>query len=62
MVEKGTGRKLKVLRSDNGGEYTSTQFQDYLKSEGVIHERRLHNKMVLQNDQIEHSSKWYELC
>ena len=28
----------KVLRSDNGGEYTGKQFQEYLKSEGVRHE------------------------
>ena len=38
LVEKSTGRKLKVLRTDNGGEYTSTEFESYLKSEGVRHE------------------------
>ena len=38
LVEKSSGRKLKVLRSDNGGEYTSAEFEDYLKSEGVRHE------------------------
>ena len=32
------GKKLKVLRSDNGGEYTGKQFQEYLRSEGVRHE------------------------
>ena len=37
-VEKSTGAKLKVLRTDNGGEFTSTEFQKYLKSEGVRHE------------------------
>jgi len=41
MVEKSTGRKVKTLRSDNGGEYTSKQFQDYLDSEGVKHERTI---------------------
>ena len=39
LVERSSGRKLKVLRSDNGGEYTSTKFQDYLKSEGISHQR-----------------------
>ena len=39
LVEKSSGRKLKVFRTDNGGEYTSTKFQDYLKAEGVRHER-----------------------
>ena len=38
MVEKLTGRKLKVLRSDNGGEYTSEEFSKFLKSEGISHE------------------------
>ena len=39
LVEKSSGRKLKVLRTDNGGEYTSTKFEDYLNAEGVRHER-----------------------
>ena len=39
LVEKSSGRKLKVLRTDNGGEYTSTEFEDYLREEGVRHER-----------------------
>ena len=28
-VEKEQGRSVKCLRSDNGGEYTSREFQDY---------------------------------
>jgi transposase InsO family protein len=28
---------LKALRSDNGGEYLSTQFKDYLFSHGITH-------------------------
>ncbi len=36
---KSSGRELKVLRSDNGGEYTSERFTEYLRSEGVTHER-----------------------
>ncbi len=39
MVEKSTGRQLKALRSDNGGEYTSTEFTEFLRSEGIRHER-----------------------
>ena len=38
MVENGSGRKLKILRSDNGGEYTSAEFTAYLKEQGVRHE------------------------
>ena len=39
MVEKSSGHKLKVLRTDNGGEYTSLEFEEYLESEGIRHER-----------------------
>ena len=38
QVEKSTGCSLKILRSDNGGEYTSNEFRSYLKTEGVRHE------------------------
>ena len=37
-VEIQTGKKVKGLRSDNGGEYTSDQFKSFLRSEGVKHE------------------------
>ena len=39
MVEKSSGEKIKTLRSDNGGEYTSKEFEDYLKKNGIRHER-----------------------
>ena len=39
LAEKQSKRKLKTLRTDNGGEYTSTQFEKYLKEEGIRHER-----------------------
>lgn len=38
VVENSSGRKLKTLRTDNGGEYTSAEFDAYLKEEGVRHE------------------------
>jgi hypothetical protein len=34
-VERETGKKLKVLRTDNGGEFTSVQFGDYCAGEGI---------------------------
>ena len=34
MVEKSSGEKIKTLCSDNGSEYTSKEFEDYLKKEG----------------------------
>ena len=39
MVEKSSGEKIKTLRSDNGGEYTSKEFEYYLKKNGIRHER-----------------------
>ena len=39
MVEKSNGEKIKTLRSDNGGEYTSKEFEDNLKKNGIRHER-----------------------
>ena len=38
MVEKSSGHQVKTLRSDNGGEYLSDEFQAYLKKEGIEHE------------------------
>ncbi|KAM0993394.1 hypothetical protein ACFX2A_009186 [Malus domestica] len=35
-TENQTARKIKYLRSDNGGEYTSNEFTDYCKQEGII--------------------------
>ena len=38
MVERSTGHRVKSLCTDNGGEYTSLEFQSYLKKEGITHE------------------------
>ena len=38
LVEKSSGYVLKLLRSDNGGEYISTDFENFTKSEGVAHQ------------------------
>ena len=38
MVEKATEKKIKTLRSDNGGEYISDEFESYLKKEGIQHQ------------------------
>ena len=37
-VEKFKGLRVKTLRTDNGGEFTSKRFQAHLKSCGVRHE------------------------
>lgn len=38
LVEKSSGKQIKTLRTDNGGEYTSTEFTSYLLKEGIKHE------------------------
>ena len=37
-VENQKGRKVKFLRPNNGGEYTSSKFKEYLVSEGIEHQ------------------------
>ena len=41
LIEKSSVKKLKILRTDNGGEFISTQFEDVLKHEGIRHERTI---------------------
>jgi hypothetical protein len=38
LLENQTGRKIKVLRTDNGGEYTSKEFNDFCAGEGIRRE------------------------
>ena len=35
IVERSTGHRVKSLRTNNGGEYTSLEFESYLKKEGI---------------------------
>ena len=35
MVEKATSRQIKYVRSDRGGEYTSTNFMKYCEEQGI---------------------------
>ena len=37
-AEKSLGQSVKILRTDNGGEFTSDEYEKYLKKEGVKHE------------------------
>ncbi|KAE8959310.1 hypothetical protein PF011_g30475 [Phytophthora fragariae] len=38
-MENATCRKIKRLRSDNGGEYTGRLFKEYLSKQGIRHEK-----------------------
>jgi transposase InsO family protein len=34
-MDNQTGKKIKVLRSDNGGEFTSNELRDFCRQEGI---------------------------
>ena len=38
QVENLTGMKIKILRSNNGGEFTSNNFNDFCKEAGIKRE------------------------
>ncbi len=40
MVENESEKKVKVLRTDGGGEYLSTEFKKFLEKSGIRHEQR----------------------
>ena len=39
MVENETRKRLKCLRSNNGGEYFSKEFDDYFSYHGICREK-----------------------
>ena len=39
MAENETGKRLKCLRSDNGGEYCSKEFDSYCSHNGIHREK-----------------------
>ena len=49
LVENLSEKKIKILSSDNGGEFTSNEFNDYYKEAGIKRNSPfpiIHNKMV----------------
>ena len=56
MVEKESGKKVKALRSDNGGEYVSNEFKNFCAAEGIKQELTTpHNPQ--QNRVVERKNK-----
>jgi len=55
-MEKSSGRKMKILHTDNGDKYVSTKFDDYLKSEWIRHERTV-PKTPEQNGVVERMNR-----
>ena len=54
----GGGKKLKVLRSDRGGEYLSNEMKHFIREREIKHEKTmahtLHNKMEFLKERIGH--------
>ena len=65
MVENETDLKIKMLRLDNGSEFTSNEFWSYYEEHGIkrkLSTTRKPQKMVLLNEKIELWEKWTEPC
>lgn len=56
LVENQTGRKIKVLRSDNGGKYTSIDFIDFCAREGIKKELIVSYNLE-QNEVVERKNR-----
>eukprot|EP00253_Pinus_taeda_P025415 PITA_25415 len=41
MVEKRIGKSIKCLRTHNGGEFTSIEFEQYYKDEGIVRHKNV---------------------
>ena len=41
MVTNATGKKIKFLRSDNGGEYSSRELNEFLTSKSIVKQRSI---------------------
>ena len=38
-IQSRTGKRIKALRTDNGGEYLSRKFSDFMEENGIEHQR-----------------------
>ena len=56
MVENETDKKLKCLRSDNGGEYCNHEFEDYCSTNG-IHIQKSVPRIPQENGVVERMNK-----
>lgn len=56
IVENQQNKKIKILRTDNGREYCSNDFEDFLKSGGIVHQKT-NNYTPEQNGLSERSNR-----
>jgi hypothetical protein len=63
MVENEMDSRIKFLRSDNGGEFTSKEFMDYCNNHGIKRQFSVlgHlNRMELLKERTGQYKKWLE--
>jgi transposase InsO family protein len=56
MVENEMDSKIKCLRSDNGGEFTSKEFMDYYSSHGIKRQLSI-SRTPQQNGVVERKNR-----
>ncbi|WJZ80142.1 hypothetical protein VitviT2T_000079 [Vitis vinifera] len=59
MIETQYNAKVRVLRSDNGGEYQSSDLQKYLEGHGIIHQTTCSN--TPQQNGVAERKNWHLL-
>jgi len=57
-MENKTGKKIKRLRKDKGGEYMSADFDTFLKNAGITREHSVRNR---PQQMLESSQDWRAL-
>jgi len=62
MVENQTGRKVKVLRSNNRGKYTSKEFKDYIASKDIEQPAKYFRATRTERSSRAHKSDSYREC
>ncbi|GAU15782.1 hypothetical protein TSUD_235980 [Trifolium subterraneum] len=61
MAEKQSDHKLKVLKTDGGGEYVSNAFSEYCEVEGIVHEARKKDAWVKVQGFSDKRSHWFKV-
>jgi len=56
LVKNETGRKLNCLKSDNGGEYCSHEFEDYCSTNGICRQKIV-PRTSYENRVVEHMDR-----
>jgi transposase InsO family protein len=59
LVENETDLKIKCLRSDNGGEFTSNEFRDFCEEQGIKRQFST-TRTPQQNGVVERKTKLYK--